>query len=37
LNLEELKKENVDLKKKLSIAKIWMEREVRSQVKKIAK
>lgn len=35
--LEKLKKENLDLKRKLSIAKLWMEREVRSQVKKIAK
>lgn len=33
---EKLKKENLDLKRKLSIAKLWMEREVRSQVKKIA-
>jgi hypothetical protein len=37
LNLEELKKENLDLKRKLSIAKIWMEKEVKFQVSKIAK
>lgn len=37
MNLEELKKENLDLKRKLSIAKVWMERWVRSQVAKIAK
>lgn len=37
MNLEQLKKENIDLKRKLSIAKLWMEREVRSQVKKIAR
>lgn len=37
MNIEELKKENSELKKKLSIARLWMEREVRTQVKKIAK
>jgi len=37
MNIEQLKKENIELKKKLSIAKLWMEREVRSQVKKISK
>lgn len=35
--LDKLKKENLDLKRKLSIAKLWMEKEVRSQVKRIAK
>lgn len=33
----DLKKENLDLKRKLSIAKLWMEREVRFQVQKISK
>ena len=37
LNLKDLQKENLDLKRKLSIAKIWMEREVKSQVEKISK
>ncbi|MBT3729375.1 hypothetical protein HOF65_04250 [bacterium] len=37
LNLKDLQKENLDLKRKLSIAKIWMEREVKSQVDKISK
>ena len=37
MNLEELKKENLNLKRKLSIAKLWMEKEVRNQVKKISK
>jgi len=37
LNLEDLKKENDLLKKKLSIAKIWMEREVKNHIKNITK
>lgn len=37
MNLEELKKENKELKKKILVAKLWMEREVRSHVSKIAK
>lgn len=32
-----LKEENIDLTRKLGVAKLWMEKEVRSQVKKIAK
>ena len=35
--LEKLKQENRLLKQKLSVAKNWMEREVRQQVKKISK
>ena len=37
LENSDLKRQNLDLARKLSIAKVWMEREVRSQVKKIAK
>lgn len=37
MNLEELKKENLDLKRKLSIAKLWMEKEIKSRVSTIAK
>lgn len=37
MNLEELKKENEILTKKLSVAKIWMEREVRNHIKNISK
>jgi hypothetical protein len=37
LDLEELKKENLDLRRKLSIAKLWMEKELKSKVIKIAK
>lgn len=37
LELEKLKKENLDLKRKLAIAKIWMEKEVKCNIKKIAK
>jgi hypothetical protein len=37
VNLEELKKENLDLKRKLSIAKLWIEKEIKSKVTKIAK
>lgn len=37
MELEQLKKENLDLRRKLSIAKLWMEREVRSHVKRLAK
>lgn len=36
-NLEELKRENIELKKKLAIAQIWMEKEVKTQIIKIAK
>lgn len=37
MDLEILKKENLDLRRKLLIAKLWMEKEVRSHIKKIAK
>ena len=37
MNIEELQKENEKLKRKLLIAKIWMEREVKAQVSKITK
>lgn len=37
MNLQELKKENDLLKMKLSIAKIWMEREVKNHIKNITK
>ena len=37
MNLEDLKKENELLMRKLSVAKIWMEREIKSEVKKIAR
>jgi len=37
LEINDLKQENKELTKKLSIAKLWMEREVREQVKKISK
>jgi len=37
LNNQKLKEENLILKKKLLAAKVWMEKEVRQQVKKIAK
>jgi hypothetical protein len=37
LNIEKLKKENLDLKRKLSIARLWMGKEVRTQVKKISR
>jgi len=37
LNIEELKKENLELKRKLSIAKLWMEKEIKAKVTKIAK
>ena len=37
LENSDLKKENLDLQRKLYSAKIWMEKEVKSQVKKIAK
>ncbi|MFK7779694.1 MAG: hypothetical protein QM490_00975 [Candidatus Gracilibacteria bacterium] len=37
MNLEELKKENLALKRKLSIAKLWMEKEIKAKVTKIAK
>jgi len=37
LDLEELKKENLDLRRKLSIAKLWIEKEIKSKVTKIAK
>jgi hypothetical protein len=33
----DLKKENIELKRKLLIAKLWMQREVKSQIKKISK
>lgn len=33
----DLKKENLDLRRKLFISRIWMEKEVKSQVKKISK
>lgn len=35
MHLEKIKQENLDLKRKLAIAKLWMEREVKSQIKKI--
>ncbi len=37
MNIEELKKENLELKRKLSIAKLWMEKEIKAKVTKIAK
>lgn len=37
LDNQKLKEENLDLKRKLSIAKTWMWKEVREQVKKISK
>jgi len=37
LNIEELKKENLDLRRKLSIAKLWIEKEIKAKVTKIAK
>lgn len=37
MEIELLIKENKDLRRKLNIAKLWMEREVRAHVKKIAK
>lgn len=37
LDNQKLKEENLILKKKLLAAKVWMEKEVRQQVKKIAK
>jgi hypothetical protein len=37
LENQKLKEENINLKRKLSIARIWMEKEVREQVKKISK
>lgn len=36
MDLEKIKKENLDLQKKLSTAKLWMEREVKEQIKKIS-
>lgn len=35
MDIEKIKQENLELKKKLSIARHWMEREVKSQIKKI--
>jgi hypothetical protein len=35
--ITELKAKNEDLKKKLATAQLWMEREVKSEVSKIAK
>lgn len=35
--LEKLKQENIELKRKLKIAQLWMEREVRENVHKISK
>lgn len=37
MDLEELKKENLDLRRKLSIAKLWMEKEIKSKIIRIAK
>lgn len=37
MNIEELKKENLDLRRKLSIAKLWIEKEIKAKVTKIAK
>ena len=37
LENQKLKEENIDLKMKLTIAKLWMEKEVRESVKKISK
>lgn len=37
VDLEELKKENLDLRRKLSIAKLWMEKEIKAKVTEIAK
>ena len=37
LENQKLKEENLDLKRKLSLARVWMEKEVREQVKKISK
>ncbi len=37
VNLEQLIKENIELKRKLSTARLWMGREVRSSISKIAK
>ncbi len=36
MNIQQLQLENQDLKRKLKIAEMWMEREVRFQVEKIA-
>jgi len=35
--IDDLKKENKELKRKLAVAKLWMEKEVKSQVTKISK
>jgi hypothetical protein len=35
MNIQALQLENSDLKHKLKIAQVWMEREVRSQVEQI--
>jgi len=37
LEINDLKHKNIELNRKLSIAKLWMEKEVREQVKKISK
>jgi len=37
LDNQRLKEENLDLTRKLGVAKLWMEKEVRTQVKKISK
>ena len=37
MNIEELKKENEELKRKLLSAKLWMEREIKVQITKITK
>lgn len=37
MNIEQLKKENLELKKKLAVAQLWMEKEVKSQVHKVCK
>ena len=37
MNIEQLKKENEELRKKLSIAKLWMEKEVKWEINRIAK
>jgi len=36
MNLQKLQLENQELKRKLQIAQMWMEREVRFQVEKIS-
>jgi hypothetical protein len=36
MNIQQLQLENKDLKRKLKIAQMWMEREVRFQVEKIS-